>query len=79
MQKKLPNPPAEVLELFDRLSPELVEKIQIQMLEHQMKMFAKVGDNLSEKKFREVMFCSQMQFDRLIREAAKEREDTDDE
>ena len=26
MQKKLPNPPAEVLELFDRLSPELVDQ-----------------------------------------------------
>lgn len=79
MMKSLPTPPAEILEMLDRLSPSVVESIQFQLIAYNIEAFSKLRGAPSEKQFREVMFCGQKEFDRLIREAAKEREDTDDE
>jgi len=79
MMKPLPAPRTEILEMLDRLSPSVVENIKFQLIAYNIEAFSKLRGAPSEKKIREVMLCGQKQFDRLIREAAKEHEGTDHE
>ena len=70
--RKLPNPPADVLAMFDLLPPDLREKIELHMVAYSMESFVKLGRQPSENQMHKVMLRDFDEFCRLIREAASE-------
>ena len=68
----IPNPPADVLALFDQMPPDLMEQIQFQMIAYSMDLIVRFGREPNEKEFHKLMLRSQDEFCRLIRKAANE-------
>jgi hypothetical protein len=68
----LPNPPADVLALLDRIPPDALANIQLQLVFYNGGELIKLGREPTDEEFYKLLLSNGEEYCRLIRETAVE-------